>query len=60
MWSSAWLVWKRGKRWEMYSVEMFAVDQLCEHDKVRIHTEVKSEMRTGFRDRVRTAGMGVS
>lgn len=44
----------------MYSVEMFAVYQLCEHDKIKIHTEVKSEMRTGFRDRVRTAGMGVS
>ena len=42
----------------MYSSCLLAVGQLCEHDKVRIHTEVKSEMRTGFRDRVRTAGMG--
>lgn len=60
MWSSAWLVWKRGKRWEMDSSCLLAVGQLCEHDKVRIHTEVKSEMRTGCRDRVRTAGTGVS
>lgn len=34
----------------MYSVEMFAVYQLCEHDKIKIHTEVKSEMRTGYKD----------
>lgn len=50
MWSSAWLVWKRDKRPEMCSIEMLAVDQLCEHDKVRIHTEVKKEMRTGCRE----------